>query len=117
MLQQHMMFNSKEMLIMPPGPSTVFRLADLKRVLVYTGVLNHLKHSFNDLRLSSSYIARSEPRLHAASVSSASMATLAAAETARAAAGSGGSGLLGTSLLVVETPMANIVWISILQSE
>ena len=67
---------------------------------VRTGVLNHLKHSFNDLRLSGGNYqhARSEPRLHAASVSSASMATLAAAETARAAAGSGGSGLLGTSL-------------------
>ena len=66
---------------------------------VRTGVLNHLKHSFNDLRLIGGYQhARSEPRLHAASVSSASMATLAAAETARAAAGSGGSGLLGRTL-------------------
>ena len=64
-------------------------------------MLNHLKHSFNDLRLSGGYQARSEPRLHAASVSSASMATLAAAETARPAAGGGYSGLLGTSLLVV----------------
>ena len=71
----------------------------LQSLFVRTGVLNHLKHSFNDLRLIGGYQhARSEPRLHAASVSSASMATLAAAETARAAAGSGGSGLLGTSL-------------------
>ena len=70
-----------------------------KPIFARTGVLNHLKHSFNDLRLIGGYQhARSEPRLHAASVSSASMATLAAAETARAAAGSGGSGLLGTSL-------------------
>ena len=62
-------------------------------------MLNHLKHSFNDLRLIGGHQhARSEPRLHAASVSSASMATLAAAETARAAAGSGGSGLLGRTL-------------------
>ena len=89
------------------------------KTLVYTGVLNHLKHSFNDLRLSSGYQARSEPRLHAASVSSASMATLAAAETARAATGSGGRGLLGTSLLaaVFETVMTNLIaWTLILPS-
>ena len=82
-------------------------------------MLNHLKHSFNDLRLSSGYQARSEPRLHAASVSSASMATLAAAETARAATGSGGRGLLGTSLLaaVFETVMTNLIaWTLILPS-